>query len=113
MAADLESCDASSCRFRETAPDHHDRLVRLEVSTFEVVTELIELAATWHELEYCECAPLVPPDEWIPFIESHRWSDFERVFDMVIGLVSLAPRRAEEPELRLISHLADYRSAVS
>jgi hypothetical protein len=39
-----------------------------------VLLELIEIAVTWHELDYSE-AEVVPPSEWEQFAQRHRWAE--------------------------------------
>ena len=80
------------CRFAQTAPGHHHRLVSLEAQPLTSLVELIEMAATWGEIEYGETEPVIPPSEWIEFAEAHVWSDGDRVFDAFVALASLPPR---------------------
>jgi hypothetical protein len=56
------------------------------------LVELIEMAATWGEIEYGEQEPVIPPGDWIEFAEAHAWADGDRVFDALVALASLAPR---------------------
>lgn len=55
------------------------------------LVELIELAATWGELEYAEGEPMIPPRDWIDFAQTHAWVDPDRVFEAFLALASLAP----------------------
>lgn len=55
---------------------HHDRLLTVD-SDVSVLLELMELAVTWHELDY-SAAPVVPPSEWVDFAERHVWVRPER-----------------------------------
>lgn len=84
--------DYCGCRFEQSAPAHHRRLVSLEADPMISLVELIEMAATWNELEYGEIEPVIPPSEWIDFAEAHAWSDGDRVFDALVALASLVPR---------------------
>jgi hypothetical protein len=66
---------------RSDCPDgpglpHHDRLLAIDTDP-SVLLELIELAVTWHELDYSD-AEVVPPHEWELFAERHRWAYPER-----------------------------------
>jgi hypothetical protein len=88
---DHESVDCR-CRFARNAPGHHRRLVSLEAQPLTSLVELIEMAATWGEIEYGETEPVIPPSEWIEFAEAHAWTDGDRVFDALVALASLAPR---------------------
>ncbi len=90
MPASLDA--PCSCRFRQLAPDHHDRMRGIETQALDAITELVELAATWHELEYGEGEPLLGPEHWLGFVDAHPWNDAERVFELVLGLVSLSRR---------------------
>jgi len=55
---------------------HHDRLLAVDTDT-SVLLELIEIAVTWHELDYSD-AEVVPPSEWEQFAQRHRWARPER-----------------------------------
>jgi hypothetical protein len=88
---DHESVDCR-CRFAQNAPGHHRRLVSLEAQPLTSLVELIEMAATWGEIEYGETEPVIPPSDWIEFAEAHAWTDGDRVFDALVALASLAPR---------------------
>jgi hypothetical protein len=90
--------DRCGCRFEQHAPAHHRRLVALEQEPMTALVELIEMAATWHEIEYGESEPVIPPDEWIAFAEDHAWMDGARVFDALVALASVArPSRSRQP----------------
>ncbi|MEV5966366.1 hypothetical protein AB0L70_31655 [Kribbella sp. NPDC051952] len=84
--------ECCGCRFERRAPAHHRRLVALEAQPMNSLVELIEMAATWGEIEYGEIEPVIPPDEWIDFAEAHAWDDGNRVFDALVALASLVPR---------------------
>jgi hypothetical protein len=91
------------CRFEQTAPDHHRRLVSLEAEPMTSLVELIEMAATWGEIEYGEVEPVIPPSEWIDFAEQHAWTEGDRVFDARVALASLAfPSRSSRPALAMV-----------
>ena len=55
---------------------HHDRLLRIDRDP-DALLELVELAVTWHELDYSH-ETLVPPSEWSAFAERHRWEHPDR-----------------------------------
>jgi len=85
------------CRFEQAAPEHHRRLVSLEAEPMAALVELIEMAATWGEIEYGELEPVIGPGDWIEFAQSHAWADDDRVFDALVALSSLAfPFRASQ-----------------
>ena len=71
------------------------------------LVELIEMAATWGEIEYGESEPVIPPDEWIEFAEAHAWADGDRVFDALVALASLAPRPQPMATVTPIRRVAD------
>lgn len=66
-------------------PVHHDRLLRVEDDTDELV-DLLELAVTWQELDYSGW-DVVPPDRWVEFADTHRWRDAARV-ERLFGLAA-------------------------
>jgi hypothetical protein len=93
MVGTHERC---GCRFGDLAPAHHDRLVSIETDVLGTVLELVELAATWNELEYSESEPLLAPGEWIEFAMAHEWRDPKRIVDLMIALSSLVARPARD-----------------
>lgn len=61
------------CGFGGRLAAHHDRL--LEAGTDQAaLLDLIELAVTWHELDY-STADVVPPALWLEFCAQHAWPD--------------------------------------
>lgn len=80
-------CD---CAFRLAAPAHHDRLLQLESSSFEVLAELIDLVATWGEVEFGWREPLVDPSDWLGFVDQHQWQRPDQVLEIVVSLWSIA-----------------------
>jgi hypothetical protein len=65
----------------------------------DVLLELIELAVTWPELEYSE-TPTIAPDQWIPFVENHRWADpdrVERIFSVATDIAMATARASRRP----------------
>ncbi len=71
----------------------HDTLTRVERDS-DALLDLMELALTWHELEYSETATL-PPDQWASFMECHHWDDperVERIFSIAADMVRTAGR---------------------
>lgn len=99
LTAESASC---GCRFEQSAPDHHHRLLALEREPMSSLVELIEMAATWGEIEYGEAEPVIAPSEWIEFAETHAWSDASQVYDALVALASLAPAR---PVLATVTRL--------
>lgn len=86
-----------SCSFDAAAEWHHARLRTLE-SDQDALLEFFELAITWHELEHSDTS-LIPPDHWMAFAESHRWTDsarVERIFSLATDVVMTAERAARQ-----------------
>jgi hypothetical protein len=73
----LRAACLDTCTVDAAAQWHHARLTALEIDP-DAMLELLELAVTWHELEYSASA-YIPPDQWTAFVESHRWTDPDRV----------------------------------
>jgi hypothetical protein len=90
-----------TCAFDPATEKHHARLTTME-SDQDALLELFELALTWYELEYSEM-PIIPPDQWMAFVENHRWSDpdrVERIFSVATDLVMMAERATRQrPEV--------------
>ena len=82
------------CAFYADAPAHHDELLSIERASFDVTTHVVEMAVTWHELEYGERA-VVQPQDWLEFVECHEWQDRDRVRDFFIALQSLVGTTAD------------------
>lgn len=77
---------------------HHDRLLAVDTDP-EVLLELIELAVTWHELDY-PAEAVVGPAEWMTFVERHRWSCPERAgqaFMLALDIVTRGAPKAGVP----------------
>lgn len=81
------------CHFRGSSPRHHDRLVRVTRDHAELL-DLLELALTWHELDYTPYG-LIEPWRWEGFLASHRWHDHEharRVFHLAQDIAMRSSR---------------------
>jgi len=75
------------CRFARETQTHHDRLLSVLDDPDQLI-ELMELAVTWAELDYSEI-PVIPPNRWMEFVDSHIWSDgakAERVMSLAIDI---------------------------
>ena len=86
-----------TCSFGAAAEWHHARLRTLE-SDQDALLEFFELAITWHELEYSS-TNLIPPDEWLIFVECHRWANparVERIFSLATDIVMMAERTVKK-----------------
>lgn len=67
---------------------HHDRLLTVDVDVDELLA-LLEMAVTWHELDYSDC-DVVGPAAWLTFAENHRWTHperAERAFSLAVDIV--------------------------
>lgn len=90
MAKDSGVPGVCGCRFEWRAPEHHRRLAAIEQRPWEGLVELVEMAATWGEVEHGEEEPVIGPSEWFDFAAEHEWLDPARVGDVMIALASLA-----------------------
>ena len=84
------SCE---CALRPLAPEHHDRMLMLEADPFDTLVELVEIAATWEEVEYDENNAVLAPCHWLDFADQHSWNDPNRVYELMLALVSAARPR--------------------
>ncbi len=53
---------------------------------------LLEMAVTWHELDYSD-SPVIGPAGWSTFAENHQWAHperAERVFSLAVDIVGRA-----------------------
>ncbi len=85
----------SSCRGGCSAAahrGHHDRLLSVDTDP-DVLLELMELAVTWHELDYTG-ESVVGPAEWHTFAERHHWVFPERAGWAFALAVDVVGRRA-------------------
>lgn len=55
---------------------HHDRLLAVDTD-HDALLELVELAVTWHELDYSGASVVAPP-QWETFAQRHRWTHPDR-----------------------------------
>jgi hypothetical protein len=90
-----------TCGFEAAAQWHHARLTSVEHDP-DALVELLELAVTWHELEYSQSA-YIPPDQWMDFVVNHCWGDPDRVarvFSVATDVVMIAGRAIKQsPEV--------------
>jgi hypothetical protein len=87
------SCRAG-CRVDPALRRHHDRLLTVESDVDELL-ELIELAVTWGELNYCGVS-VVPPGQWLEFAACHEWRDPDRaarIFSVATDIALRTGRR--------------------
>jgi hypothetical protein len=86
-----------ACWFDAAAEWHHARLRTLE-NDDDALLELLELAVTWHELEY-SATTFIPPDEWPAFAQGHRWASparVERIFSLATDVAMTAERAVRQ-----------------
>ncbi|GEL22424.1 hypothetical protein PSU4_13780 [Pseudonocardia sulfidoxydans NBRC 16205] len=69
-------------------PDHHELLLAVDTDA-EAMLGLLELAVTWHELDYTDEA-VIGPAEWLDFAATHQWvfpDRAERAFSLAVDIV--------------------------
>jgi hypothetical protein len=94
----LRPCDVAA-RY----PAHHNRLLAVDTDT-DALLELLEIAVSWHELDYSQAA-VVGPGDWSRFAEEHRWTlpeRAERAFSLALDIVGRHGIRPEEPLAEVI-----------
>ncbi len=82
------TCRRGRCRAAVRHPAHHDRLLTVDTNV-DALLELIEIAVTWHELDYSG-TPLVGPQDWAAFADEHAWrypDQASRAFSLAIDIV--------------------------
>jgi hypothetical protein len=90
----IASC-LGHCALSNRHPAHHDRLLAVDTDA-EALLELIELAVTWHELDYSESS-VVGPEHWAGFVERHLWmrpERAERAFSLAQDILGRGGARA-------------------
>lgn len=83
--------------------DHHDRLLTVDTDTDELLA-LLEMAVTWHELDYSECDVVGPP-AWSTFAQNHAWTHperAERAFSLAVDIVGRGIAGPAEPVLATV-----------
>ena len=76
------------CRFYRDTKGHHDQLLTV-LQDPDQLLELMELAVTWGELDYSE-TPLIPPNRWLEFVDSHIWADGDKAERVMILAMDIA-----------------------
>lgn len=87
-AAHVRTLCSRDCSAGAEHAAHHDALLSVDVDA-EAMLALLEMAVTWHELDYSECGVLGPA-AWLTFAQAHRWADperAERVFSLAVDIV--------------------------
>jgi hypothetical protein len=98
-AAHARTTCRHDCPAAATHAAHHDRLLLVDVDVDELLA-LIEMAVTWHELDYSD-QDVIGPVAWQTFAETHAWSDperAERAFSLALDIVG---RTLVEPPSRM------------
>ncbi|MEJ3655261.1 hypothetical protein WEH80_20030 [Actinomycetes bacterium KLBMP 9759] len=104
-AHDRTSC-CRSCPAGVAHAAHHDRLLRVDVDVEEVLA-LLEVAVTWHELDYSD-HPVLGPSAWVTFADAHDWTDrdrAERVFGLALDIVGRTPLEPPRPAMARVMTL--------
>jgi hypothetical protein len=89
------TCRRDRCRAAVRHPAHHDRLLTVDTNV-DALLELLEIAITWHELDYSE-APVVGPRDWLTFAHEHAWRYPDRASRAFSLAVDIVGRRHGEP----------------
>lgn len=87
-AAHVRTLCCRECPAAAEHAAHHDRLLTVDVDPDELLA-LLEMAVTWHELDYSE-HPVVGPAAWLTFAQTHRWTHperAERAFSLAVDIV--------------------------
>ena len=87
-AAHVRTMCCRDCPAATRHAAHHDRLLTVDVDVDELLA-LLELAVTWHELDYSE-SDVVGPSAWLTFAQTHEWADperAERAFSLAVDIV--------------------------
>ena len=86
----------------------------LELASFDEITSIIEVAVTWHELDYSD-QQMIDPDDWLDFVAEHTWTNPERVLDFFLALRSMVSARSARRELAMVVplHEGDYEPGLT
>jgi hypothetical protein len=88
-------CCRGACASAAEHPEHHDRLLTVD-SCVDAVLELLEMAVTWHELDWSGTS-VVGPEHWLTFAGEHDWADPERAERVFILAADVVGRAAAGP----------------
>lgn len=78
----------TTCCRDSAAAEHHDLLLTVDVDP-DALLALLEMAVTWHELDYGDC-DVVGPQSWSSFAQTHHWTHperAERAFSLAADIV--------------------------
>src|SRR5258708_6806032 len=89
------TCRRGRCLTAVRHPAHHDRLLTVDTNVGALL-ELLEIAVTWHELDYSE-TPVVGPQDWAAFADQHAWRYPDRARRAFSLAIDIAARRAAWP----------------
>lgn len=99
-AAHARALCCHDCPAAATHAAHHDRLLLVDMDADELLA-LLEMAVTWHELDYSD-ADVVGPAGWQTFAELHSWTHpdrAQRAFSLALDIVGHTIQEpAAEPE---------------
>jgi hypothetical protein len=87
--------DLCHCPFARAAPIHHDALLQVE-HDLDALLSLLELAVTWHELDYAD-ESIVPPCYWVEFAATHSWrcaATVDRIFGLAVDITRAQESRS-------------------
>ena len=85
---------------------HHHRLLLVDVNVDELLA-LMEMALTWHELDYSSC-DVLGPQHWLTFAQRHSWTHPERAesaFSLAVDIVGRSSVGPAEPVLATVIEL--------
>jgi hypothetical protein len=108
-AAHARALHCRRCAATAEQAAHHDRLLLVDVDPDQLLG-LIEMAVTWHELDYSRCEVLGPQD-WPTFAEQHTWTHPDRAeaaFSLALDVVGRSapdptgPRATSAPVIELV-----------
>jgi hypothetical protein len=102
-AAHARPLRCQHCAASAAQAAHHDRLLHVDVDPDELLA-LIELAVTWHELDYSDSDVLGPRD-WLHFADRHTWTEparAETAFSLAMDIVGRADVEPTPPQLTLV-----------
>lgn len=75
----------------------------MEDAGFAELTELVETAVLWTEVEHGD--EVIPPELWFDFVEQHQWRDPDTVVSFVLALQSIVRRPVRPDTTATVHHL--------
>ena len=86
---------STACCTGETCAAHHDRLLTVDVDP-DALLALLEIAVTWHELDY-STTDVLGPTAWLTFAQTHTWTHADRAARAFSVAVDIVGRAAAGP----------------